>query len=116
MARKGEFDYDLVNVVFPNSPKVYAYKWSSAYLHKNGYKAARLEPGDTVVVRTKDGLQLVEVASVLGRDNETRSTMEKATNWIVDVVETTAWTAKVTEEREKAQAAAEAAALLDELI
>jgi len=90
MARKEpQVKSDIVNVVFPGSPKKYGYRFSAFQLEELG--RGELKPGDHVVVKTKDGYQVVEVSSVVPKDKATERELEVATAWIVDKVSLVQW-------------------------
>jgi len=90
MARKEpQVQSDIVNVVFPNSPKAYGYRFSEFQLNELG--RGPLKKGDYVVVKTRDGLQVVEVASVVAKDKATERELEIATAWIVDKISPVQW-------------------------
>lgn len=80
---------DLANIVFPGAPKKYAYRYSIPMLKVLGREP--LEVGDWVVVKTKDGLQVVEVASLVSSEKATEKELSMATAWIVDKVSPVLW-------------------------
>lgn len=80
---------DIVNVNFPGSPKKYGYRFSDHQLETLG--RSPLQPGDHVVVKTKDGLQVVTVSSVVAKDKATDRELEIATAWIVDKISPVQW-------------------------
>lgn len=80
---------DIANVTFPGSPKKYGYRFSAFQLEELG--RSPLKAGDYVVVKTKDGLQVVTVSSVVSKDKATDRELEIATAWIVDKVSPVQW-------------------------
>lgn len=90
MARvEPEVKSDIVNVVFPGSPKRYGYRYSAYQLQQLGRE--ELKAGDHVVVKTRDGYVVVEVSSVVRKEAATDRELRMATAWIVDKVSLIQW-------------------------
>ncbi|CAH1192878.1 Hypothetical protein MONT_44 [Glutamicibacter phage Montesquieu] len=80
---------DIVHIVFPGSPKKYGYRYSALQLKELDRGA--IQKGDHVVVKTRDGYQVVEVSSVVTKDKVTQRELEIATAWITDKVSVINW-------------------------